>query len=170
MTQRLSRSYLELFTALSTIQSYPRSETTLPVFSSHETPGGHSNVGVPQKPSTILYPVEYWPKTTTEHDAVLESFIVKMEQYLGFQRTWISIEEIWAETKPVTENTTLEKYLEHVFEWAANPPQWKDLLYPFITQYKETYGRDPALNPQLQFKRCVMFYSLIWKYLRSCTN
>ncbi|CAG8226063.1 unnamed protein product [Penicillium salamii] len=106
-----------------------------------------------KKPSTILYPVEYWPKTTTEHDAVLESFIVKMEQYIGFQRTWISIEEIWAETKPVTENTTLEKYLEHVFEWAANPPQWKDLLYPFITQYKETYGRDPALNPQLQFKR-----------------
>ncbi|CAG8176305.1 unnamed protein product [Penicillium salamii] len=106
-----------------------------------------------KKPRTILYPVEYWPKTTTEHDAVLESFIVKMEQYLGVQRTRISIEEIWAETKPVTENTTLEKYLEHVFEWAANPPQSKDVLYPFITQYKEAYSRDPALNPQLQFKR-----------------
>jgi len=97
--------------------------------------------------------VEYWPKTSTEHDAVLESFIVKLEQYLRVQRTRISIQEIWAKTKLVTENTTLEKCLEHVFEWAGNPSQWKDLLNPLITEYKNAYGRDPALNPQLQFKR-----------------
>jgi hypothetical protein len=81
-----------------------------------------------QKPTKVLYPVEYWPNTSTEHDAVLESFIVKLEQYLGIQRTRVSIEETWTKTKPVTENTTLEKYLEHVFEWAGNPSQWKDVL------------------------------------------
>ena len=108
---------------------------------------------IPQKPSKVLYPVEYWPKTSTEHDAVLESFIVRLERYLGVQRSRISLEEVWATTKPVPENTTLEKYLEHVFEWAGNPSQWKDFLSPFITKYKSIYGRDPALNPQLQFKR-----------------
>ncbi|GAB1213250.1 hypothetical protein ATERTT37_002399 [Aspergillus terreus] len=51
------------------------------------------------------------------------------------------------------ENTTLEKYFEHVFEWAANPPQWRDFLGPFITEYRQTHGRDPVLNPQLQSKR-----------------
>ncbi|KAB8225721.1 hypothetical protein BDV33DRAFT_198131 [Aspergillus novoparasiticus] len=45
------------------------------------------------------------------------------------------------------------EYLEHVFEWAGNPSQWKDFFGPFITEYRSTYGRDPALNPQLRFKR-----------------
>ncbi|RMZ48130.1 hypothetical protein AFCA_011192 [Aspergillus flavus] len=106
-----------------------------------------------KKPSKVLYPVEYWPETSTEHDAVLESFIVKLERHLGVERTRISLEEIWATTKPVHENITMKEYLEHVFEWAGNPSQWKDFLSPFITKYRNTYGRDPALNPQLQFKR-----------------
>ncbi|KAE8143694.1 amidase signature domain-containing protein [Aspergillus pseudotamarii] len=108
-----------------------------------------------KKPSKILYPLEYWPKTSTEHDAVLESFIVELERYLGVQRIRINLDEIWESTKPIPENTTLEKYFEHDFEWAANPSQWKDFLSPFITEYKNTDGWDPALNPQLQFKRCV---------------
>jgi hypothetical protein len=86
----------------------------------------------------------------------LESFITRLETYLGVQRTRFSIEDVWAKTKPVPENTTLEKYFEHVFEWAANPPQWRDFLGPFITEYRQTHGRDPVLNPQLQFKRYVI--------------
>ncbi|KAJ1714963.1 glutamyl-tRNA(gln) amidotransferase subunit A [Aspergillus flavus] len=115
--------------------------------------GSVKNPHFSKKPSKVLYPVEYWPETSTEHDAVLESFIVKLERHLGLERTRISLEEIWATTKPVHENTTMKKYLEHVFEWAGNPSQWKDFLSPFITEYRSTYGRDPALNPQLQFKR-----------------
>lgn len=100
----------------------------------------------------MLVPKEYWPKTTPEHDSVLETFIAKLENYLGVQRMEISMEEIWARTKPVAEEITLEKYLEHAFEWAGNPSQWRNTLYPFINEYRKTYGRDPALNPQLQFK------------------
>ena len=114
--------------------------------------------------------MEYWPETSTEHDAVLESFIVKLERHLGVERTRISLEEIWATTKPVHENITMKEYLEHVFEWAGNPSQWKDFLSPFITKYRNTYGRDPALNPQLQFKRYVMLFSLQKKVSRKCDS
>ncbi|KAK2747761.1 hypothetical protein FQN57_001791 [Myotisia sp. PD_48] len=106
-----------------------------------------------KKPSKILYPVEYWPKTSPEHDAVLESFIVKLEQYTGVQRTRINLEDIWQKTKPVSDNITLAEYFEHVFEWAANPPQWRDVINPFIAMYNDYFQQDPYLNPQLQFKR-----------------
>ncbi|GES66012.1 glutamyl-tRNA(gln) amidotransferase subunit A [Aspergillus terreus] len=106
-----------------------------------------------KNPQKLLYPEEYWPKTSTDHDAVLESFITKLESNLGVERTCFSIEDVWAKTKPVPEDTTLKKYFEHVFEWAANTPQWRDFLGPFITEYRQTHGRDPVLNPQLQFKR-----------------
>jgi hypothetical protein len=109
-----------------------------------------------QKPTRILYPIEYWPTGDTRDQAVLENAIQKLENFLGVERTSISPEEIWRATKPIKENITLEAYFEHVFEWAANPDQWNNVLKPFLAEYKEVYGYEPVLNPQLQFKRYVL--------------
>ena len=84
---------------------------------------------------------------------MLENAIQKLENFLGVERTPISLEEIWKTTKPIKENITLEAYFEHVFGWAANPDQWNNFLKLFITDYKEVYGHEAVLNPQLQFKR-----------------
>lgn len=85
----------------------------------------------------------------------MERFLLKLEAFLGIERTRISLEKLWKETKPVEDDVTLKIYFEHVFEWAANPDQWNYFLKPFIANYKEAYHREPVLNPQVQFKRYV---------------
>lgn len=69
-----------------------------------------------QKPARILYPIEYWHTGDTYHQTVLENAIQKLENFLGVERTPVSLEEIWKTTKPIKENITLEAYFEHVFE------------------------------------------------------
>jgi hypothetical protein len=86
---------------------------------------------------------------------VLEYSIQQLERFLGVRRTLLSLEEIWKTTESI-ENITLATYSEHVVEWAANPDQWNNVLKPFNTEFNEVYGHEPALNPQLQFKRYVL--------------
>lgn len=48
-----------------------------------------------QKPTRILYPIEYWPTDDIHHQVVLENSIQKLESFLSVKRTPISLEEIW---------------------------------------------------------------------------
>jgi len=95
-----------------------------------------------------LYPEEFLPATHAESHAVFESFIADLEVFLGFKRTSINLEEIWQKTKPVQTDLSLGDYFEHVFEWAANPDQWRNLLKPFLDEYENTPGQAPYLPPR----------------------
>ncbi|KAF2642198.1 hypothetical protein P280DRAFT_396785 [Massarina eburnea CBS 473.64] len=108
-----------------------------------------------QKPTKLVYPTDYWPVSDSTSQKVFEDYVQKMERYLGVERTSINLGELWKKTNPVGTDECLEDYLEHVFEWVANPDQWTTFLKDFLEEYEAYYGHSPALNPQLQFKRYV---------------
>ncbi|KAJ4305605.1 hypothetical protein N0V90_001136 [Kalmusia sp. IMI 367209] len=106
-----------------------------------------------KRPSKILYPSDYWPVQHEESQAVFDAYIRKLELFLGIQRTPIDLEQIWQKTNPLDINQKLKDFVEHVFEWVANPDQWNGFFQGFLSEYENTYHHRPVLNPQLQFKR-----------------
>ncbi|KAK4230165.1 glutamyl-tRNA amidotransferase [Podospora fimiseda] len=106
-----------------------------------------------KKSERLLYPTEYWPVSDPESQRVFETFISRLENYLGIEREPISIEDLWSKTRPKEITETLSDYLEHGFEWAADPDQWTGFLQEFVKDYENKTGKPPALNPQVRFKR-----------------
>ncbi|KAK0609894.1 amidase signature domain-containing protein [Bombardia bombarda] len=111
-----------------------------------------SNALPHQKPTVILYPIDYWPAKDTASQEVFEAFIARLERFLGVTRTEISLEDTWAEHRPEGVTESLSEYFEHIFEWAANPDQWTGLFRDFLSDYESKFGKPPVLNPQLRFK------------------
>ncbi len=87
---------------------------------------------------------------------MFKKFIRCLESYLGLERTPVSLEETWSQTRPEGVTSSLSEYLEHAFEWAANPDQWAGFFKDFLEEYEKEMGKIPVLNPQLRFKRCVI--------------
>ncbi|KAJ5698616.1 hypothetical protein N7462_000621 [Penicillium macrosclerotiorum] len=73
--------------------------------------------GEGQKPRMILYPVEFWPKGIDKNHDLLETFIVKLEKYLGIERTPVSLEELWNATKPIKSEIALQDYMADLMKW-----------------------------------------------------
>ncbi|KAF2489454.1 putative glutamyl-tRNA amidotransferase subunit A [Lophium mytilinum] len=106
-----------------------------------------------QKPTKLLYPTDYWPVQDSKSQTVFEEYIQKLEKFLDVERTPVDLGKLWKESNPAETDESLEDYLNHVFEWVANPDQWTHFLKGFIEEYESSYGHKPYLNPQLQFKR-----------------
>ncbi|KAK0732130.1 amidase signature domain-containing protein [Lasiosphaeris hirsuta] len=105
-----------------------------------------------RKPTKLLYPVDFWTVSHRQSQEVFDEFIRRLETFLGVERTVISIGRLWNKTSS-NGATSLTGYLEHAFEWAANPDQWSGFLRDFVEDYETQRGVPPALNPQLRFKR-----------------
>ncbi|KAK3941866.1 putative amidotransferase subunit A [Diplogelasinospora grovesii] len=105
-----------------------------------------------KKPTRLLYPTDYWPAKDGPSQEVFEAFILRLEKHLGLKRTEISLEEIWQQHRPEGVTESLSEYLEHIFEWAANPDQWTGLFRDFLPEYEARFGKPPVLNPQVRFK------------------
>lgn len=95
---------------------------------------------------------DYWPVHHEESQRVMESFVMRVESFLGTNRTNINLADTWKRTRPVGTDESISKYFHHAFDWSANRDQWTGLLKPFITEYTEKMGKPPILNPQVRFK------------------
>ncbi|KAL1841076.1 hypothetical protein VTJ49DRAFT_7407 [Mycothermus thermophilus] len=104
------------------------------------------------KANKLLYPTDYWPATDGPSQEVFEAFIVRLEEYLGIKRTKLSLEDSWREHRPSGITESLTEYLEHAFEWAANPDQWTGTFRDFLPEFEARFGKPPVLNPQVRFK------------------
>ena len=90
-----------------------------------------------------------------QSQSVFDAFIRRLEDFLGIKRTLINFEDLWSQTRPDDINSTLNDFVEHVFEWAANPDQWNGFFRGFVEEFDSRMGKPPVLNPQLRFKRFV---------------
>lgn len=100
----------------------------------------------------LLYPVDYWQITDEASQKVFETFVTRMENFVGIKRTNIHLAEIWEKQRPDYVNVSLAEYMHSAFAWSANRDQWLHLLKPFIEEYTEKFGKPPVLNPQVRFK------------------
>ncbi|KAK4201353.1 putative amidotransferase subunit A [Triangularia verruculosa] len=103
-------------------------------------------------PTKILYPTDYWPLRHNLSQDLFNATISRVENFLGMSRTEISLEKTWQRHRPSNITESLSGYMEHVFEWGANPDQWTGLFENFLPEYEERFGKPPVLNPQLRFK------------------
>ncbi|PKK51861.1 hypothetical protein CI102_5878 [Trichoderma harzianum] len=105
-----------------------------------------------EKPTKLIYLTDYWPVNHEESQMVMESFIVRVEKFLGVNRTNINLADTWKRTRPEGADESISRYFHHAFDWSANRDQWTGLLKPFIEEYTDKMGKPPILNPQVRFK------------------
>ncbi|QYT05271.1 Amidase domain-containing protein [Trichoderma simmonsii] len=105
-----------------------------------------------EKPTKLIYLTDYWPVNHEESQMVMESFIVRVEKFLGVNRTNINLADTWKRTHPEGADESISRYFHHAFDWSANRDQWTGLLNPFIEEYTDRMGKPPILNPQVRFK------------------
>lgn len=100
-----------------------------------------------------MVPSDYWPVPHAESQKVFDAFISKVETYLNVSKTEINLADTWKKSNPEGSDEPLDEYFKHVFEWSANPDQWGGFLKGFLQEYREKFGREAVLHPQLRFKR-----------------
>lgn len=105
-----------------------------------------------QKPTRLLYPVDYWPVQDQASQKVFDAYINRLETFLGIEKTAINLALLWDFHRPNGVQESLADYLEHVFEWVSCRDVWVGLLGPFLRDYEDKFGEAPALNPQIRFK------------------
>ncbi|KAJ4155348.1 hypothetical protein LMH87_000599 [Akanthomyces muscarius] len=105
-----------------------------------------------EKPVTLICPSDYWPVQDEASQEVFETFIVRVENFLGIKRTNIHLADTWEKHRPDGVDESLSEYMHSAFAWSANRDQWLGLLKPFIDEYTEKMGKPPVLNPQIRFK------------------
>ena len=102
-------------------------------------------------PGRIIYPLDYWPVQHAESQASFQSFISKLEAYIGVKCTAIRLTDLWENTNPVGTNESLESYFHNALPWAYAPTQWQTYK-TFQEDYWKAFGKTPYFNPEGQFK------------------
>lgn len=65
----------------------------------------------------ILYPTDFFPLPNPGHQELLESFIEKLESYLGIKRVEVNLAQLWMDKSPFESNALtlpLQEYMEKV--------------------------------------------------------
>lgn len=66
-------------------------------------------------PSRAIYPLDFFPHSNPQHQAMFEDFIGILENFLGTKRIEIRLAERWAKCPPVESNgKSLKEYLSKV--------------------------------------------------------
>lgn len=97
----------------------------------------------------------------------MEDFVTKLEQFLGIQRSIVSLEDMWAKKNPADSRETLEDYLQNVRLRLKKSPfcvlmlfqtfmtiLWKgyyESLTPFRKDYEKKFGYSPYVHPTVRY-------------------
>lgn len=66
-------------------------------------------------PSKIIYPLDFFPHSNPQHQAMVDEFVEILENFLGTKRVEISIAERWEKCPPLEANgKPLKQYLSKV--------------------------------------------------------
>ena len=73
----------------------------------------------------LIYPLDCWPVQHAESQASFQSFISKLEAYIGVKCTAVRLTDLWENTNPVGTNESLAKYFHSTLPWTYAPTQWQ---------------------------------------------
>ncbi|PSK55838.1 hypothetical protein B9Z65_4716 [Elsinoe australis] len=114
-----------------------------------------------QHSSTILVPSEYFPTSSPAQSAVIEKFIIMLEQALKTERTSISLRTEWKRNLP---NGVAETDPAIYLGEAGTLPYYRESyerLEQFRTDYRKTFHKDPFVHKALRWR---------WDTARSVTD
>ncbi|GBE81057.1 predicted protein [Sparassis crispa] len=108
-----------------------------------------------QYPQTILFPVDAFggsylsqPPAAGTTAATFNTFIGKLEKFLGTQRTEMNLTALWTETKPSNISASLREMLNTTYPILIASDQTSLLADPFLADYAAANGgRKPFIDP-----------------------
>ncbi|KAK9769981.1 putative Amidase [Seiridium cardinale] len=105
-------------------------------------------------PKKILYPLDFFPHSNPEHQAMVDEFISVLGKFLGTERVEFSIAERWSQCPPPeAKGKTLKEYLAKAS--SAFWPMCYDYYHGFDgfrNQYKATFEKDPYEGPVVHYR------------------
>ncbi|KAI1084627.1 putative amidase [Whalleya microplaca] len=103
-------------------------------------------------PSRILYPLDFFPHSNADHQAMVDEFVSILEKFLGTKRTEFSIAGRWAQCPPdKAEGKSLKEYLAKSAFW----PMCRDYYQGFDdyrAKYKAKYEREAYVGPVTRYR------------------
>ncbi|KAI0103214.1 amidase signature domain-containing protein [Nemania sp. FL0031] len=102
-------------------------------------------------PKKLLYPSDYWNSWISNPQSdILESFVRKLERFLGIERTPVNLAEKWINESPAgSYQTPIEDYLRDTFMnllWRGYHHEHRT----FRDDYKNKFGNPPYVHPVVQ--------------------
>ncbi|KAJ5175598.1 uncharacterized protein N7482_001475 [Penicillium canariense] len=99
-------------------------------------------------PKKIFYQDSSFPATNTSAGAMLEEFVVKVEDFLATKREHVNISSQWEKTHPSTTAGAINDVLNTTYAFLVSVDQYRSLALPFYADYaKKHEGRRPFINP-----------------------
>jgi Amidase len=106
-------------------------------------------------PKKLLCPVDVFGTSYTAHppangsvDAILDTFIKKVERFLGTTRTEVNFTTMWTDTRPPNTSNPVNEMLQTGFYDIVGSDQVRSVRNPFFQDYAAIHGgRTPFVNP-----------------------
>ncbi|KAI1365982.1 amidase signature enzyme [Xylaria arbuscula] len=122
-------------------------KTLRTVFQSVVAPSDRRLLG---KPTTLLYPTDYFPFPEPHAQGALDQFVERLESYLGIKRTVININEMWMKQNPDSRGRALDDYLNNTVSDILTSDSYHSHA-GFVRSYREAVGRDPFISPLVRW-------------------
>lgn len=105
----------------------------------------------PKKLKTISFPtpgIVSKDPVKAESDAVVLSFLAKLEAFLSTKATALNYTELWQQTKPDRNLPSLAMLLNRTYPTLISKEQTKNVRAPFFADYAAAHdGRRPFVDP-----------------------
>ena len=98
------------------------------------------------RPTSVIYPLEYFPTENKEQMRCIDSFVSDLESFLGIKASRISIAERWEHTKPEDANgQSVQEYLRDAIVQTFYH-EFYNSTEGFRAQYQQKHHKSPYIN------------------------
>ncbi|CAI7654638.1 unnamed protein product [Penicillium glandicola] len=99
-------------------------------------------------PKKLFYQNSSFPTSNTTSGALLEEFVLKVEDFLGTKREFVDIASHWEKTRPSDKPSVINDMLNTTYATLVSVDQYRSLALPFYADYAAKHdGRRPFVNP-----------------------
>lgn len=103
-------------------------------------------------PKKILYCTDFFPHESQAHQAMVDSYVTVLEDFLQTKRQPVSLVERWSETSPAkAQGKSLQEYIEKSGFYPFYYDGYHNWDY-FREGYSKVYGRLPYVGPYVRWK------------------
>ncbi|KAJ6150601.1 hypothetical protein N7471_001800 [Penicillium samsonianum] len=99
-------------------------------------------------PKRLFYQNSSFPGSNTASGALLEGFVMKVEDFLGTKREFVDIASHWEKSRPSEAPSNITDLLNTTYAVLVSVDQYRSLSLPFYADYAAKHdGRRPFVNP-----------------------
>lgn len=103
-------------------------------------------------PKAIIYPLDYFPVSTSEQMQLLDAFVAQMAEYTGVTPTRLSISDYWQQNPPrEAGGESVEEYLKDVIIHTYYRDFYRSTS-EFRARYHEKHHKSPYVNEFIRWR------------------